>query len=85
MTFHRTYTLESFNGMPIPPIPVTAIKTDLSLPKPAIPMNAPGKIVYLEKIVPGLTISPTTAYFNLRGQKLGRPAGGQLHLQVSRF
>jgi hypothetical protein len=82
----RTYTLESFNGMPIPPIPVTAIKTDLSLPKSAIPMNAPGKIVYLKKTIPGLTISPTTAYFNLQGQKQYRPiAGGQLLLQVSRF
>jgi hypothetical protein len=86
MTFHRTYTLESFNGMPIPPIPVTAIKADLSLPKSAIPMNAPGKIVYLKKTIPGLTISPTTAYFNLQGQKQYRPiAGGQLLLQVSRF
>jgi hypothetical protein len=77
----RTYTLESFNDTPIPPISITSIKAGQLTPMAVTPMVTLNKIVYLKKSVPKNIFAPTTMYFNLRGQKLGWLKGGQLMVE----
>jgi hypothetical protein len=77
----RTYTLLSFNGTPIPPISITAIKADQLLPKADRPMADLNKIVYGTKSVPEIVFGPKMVYFNLQGQKMGRPMGGQMLIE----
>ena len=85
MTTSRTYTLESFNGIPIPQIPISTIKAGQLAKVAARPMVALNKIVYIKNSVPKTVFDPKTIYFNLHGQKLNRPMGGQLLLQELHF
>jgi hypothetical protein len=74
----RTYTLQTFNGMVIPPIPISAVRTDLLKRKTLIPFVKIKKIVYLKQSSSdGIRISKKT-FFSLQGQKLNRPIGGKL-------
>jgi hypothetical protein len=74
----RTYILQTFNGMVIPPIPISAVRTDLLKRKTLIPFVKIKKIVYLKQSSSdGIRISKKT-FFSLQGQKLNRPIGGKL-------
>lgn len=74
----RTYILQTFNGMIIPPIPISAVRTDLLKRKTLGPFVKIKKVLCLKRSdSEGARISNET-FFSLRGQKLNRPIGGKL-------